>query len=289
MPKRPPSRKRSPVLRMVAFPKTGSAHQVLEHLPETQNELEDVIVSKFVDALKRQTGQSPATPKRGNSWPDYETSDGKQEIGIEVVEVLNKDHRIKARIQEQYAKHVRFLIGDALPALYGLEVTLDDGYQEPPYPSLNTKEGRQLAVAIANDLRSCIGELRQISIGRIISRSWQGKSNQPRTGMWCIRRAPLSAGIPPTIRFQGTFPATEQINESLLLQAIEKKLAKNYTTYQRGELWLLAYSTEAWHFARAAGIVIAREALQRRRHPFQKAWQAFAIPERPAIIQQVWP
>lgn len=74
------------------FPQNGALSRVVEVLPDSKDELEQVIALKFATALRSRFDRELAVPIRGDEWPDFWTSEGKATIGLEVVEVVNPDH-----------------------------------------------------------------------------------------------------------------------------------------------------------------------------------------------------
>jgi hypothetical protein len=92
MPKKP-----SKPLGHFVFPKSGGPARVIEVLPDSKDELEEVITRKFVAALRSRFNRELATPTRGDEWPDFWTAEGNATIGLEVVEVVNPEHVMQGR------------------------------------------------------------------------------------------------------------------------------------------------------------------------------------------------
>lgn len=76
----------------IVLPKHGALVPVAEPLPSQKDDLELVIVRKFVRAVGERFGRTLSAPTRGDRWPDFWTAEGADQVGIEVAEVVNPDH-----------------------------------------------------------------------------------------------------------------------------------------------------------------------------------------------------
>lgn len=286
--KRP--KKPSAPLGHIVFPKKGKPYRVLEPLPASAKDLEAAIVDKFVGALRHFEKRELSNPLPCDPWPDFEAQECKKHYGIEVVEIINPEHARRRAIQAQYAQQIRGLINDISPRLAGLSVQLIDGYQDPPYPPLNTAVGQQLASFIADQLRSEVEKLEALK--QFVVRHWQRGPERPEAGAFFTRVAPKESGIPVTLHFLGSFPEAVSVSENLLSQSIEGKLRKSYTKYKKGRLCLLAYEV----FSMSVGpkpskaAAIARELLDSQLHPFDEVWYIHPYAGKPlGHIERVWP
>jgi len=79
----------------VVFPKSGRRYSEVEKLPDSKDELEQVIAQKFIQALRVRFDRQLGVLNRGDRWPDFLTYEVGQEVAIEVVEVVNPDHVAK--------------------------------------------------------------------------------------------------------------------------------------------------------------------------------------------------
>ncbi len=283
-------RKPSSPLGHIVFPKKGRPYPVIETLPDSADDLETVIVEKFTGALKHFEKRELSNLQRGDLWPDFKCKERDEIVGVEVVEVVNREHAGKRHIQEQYAARIRELIDDIYPRLAGLRIDLIDGDQQPPYPSLATKAGWLLAHFIADNLKAEVEKFEQLQ--RLGIRRWQKGPNLPEAGAFITRIAPRESGSAAVLRFQGTFPESLSVGESLLKNAIEGKLSKNYPRFSEGKLWLLAYEV----FGVSVGpkpskaLDLARQLLQSRQHPFDEVWYIWPYAEKTlGHIEKVWP
>lgn len=286
--KRP--RKPSTPLGHIVFPKKGKPHRVLEPLPGSAKDLEATIIEKFAGALRHFEKRGLSKPLPCDPWPDFEAREGKNHIGIEIVEIINPDHARKRALQGQYARQVRGLINDISPRLAGLSIQLIDGYQNPRYPPLNTAAGQQLASFIADRLRSEVEILEALK--RFVVRRWQRGPDRPEAGAFFTRVAPKESGIPVTLHFHGSFPEAVSVTENLLRRSIEGKLMKRYPQYKKGHLWLLAYEV----FSMSVGpkpskaALIARQMLQGQSHPFDEVWYIHPYAGKPlGHIERILP
>ena len=97
--------------------------------------METVIVKKFIGALQHFEKRELTLIGRGNPWPDFEAQEGNRRVGIEIVEVVNIDHVKKRALQRQYEERLTAAIQSFSGELSGLKIQVDDGQQEPVYPS----------------------------------------------------------------------------------------------------------------------------------------------------------
>ncbi len=130
-------------LTRVSFPKFGPAKAFLENLPDTKEELEATILKKFISELEAK-GRKFSTPISTGGWPDFETKEDGQRIGIEMVEIFNPDIGRKQGIQREYRKAIHEGIASIISEFHGLEITLSDNYQMPEYPSVKSSAGKRL-------------------------------------------------------------------------------------------------------------------------------------------------
>lgn len=156
----------------VEFPRDGKPRHVVEILPSTQDGLEQAIVTKFVGRLAKTDGRTFSGLKKDEPWPDFECREKEEPVGIEVVELIIEGHGQKRAIQESYAVKVKELLGDDYKRLSGLDITLSDNYQDPPYPSVNGKKGKVLATFIAESPRLELPSLERLDLGVVFNRIW---------------------------------------------------------------------------------------------------------------------
>ena len=204
MPRRQPRKPSSP-LASIIFPKQGAPSRKVEPLPDSQDDIELVIANKFIAALSQQ-GRILAPPTRNDVWPDIQSSESGRAVGIEMVEVIYPDHAHKRALQSKYAEQVASLLEDVLPRLAGVHIQLDDGYQDPPYPALNSPVGKRLAAEIAASIRRVVPELEMLTVGSARWYRWREAPGEPQSGAICIRLTQAEVGDRPRISYFGSFP-----------------------------------------------------------------------------------
>lgn len=183
-------------------------------------------------ALKHFEQRELVNLQRGNIWPDFTCKEGNQTVGIEVVEIVNQDHAGKRHIRNQYLIRDRELIKDIYPRLSGLRIQFIDGHQEPPYPSLTTHDGQQLAKSIADNLKAEVEKLEQLP--RSAVRLWQKGPALPETGALISRVSVRELEYPAVLSFQGGgFPARLSEGENLLENTINGKIKKPILRLQK--------------------------------------------------------
>jgi hypothetical protein len=280
-------RKPSQPLGAINFGTKGRPTEVIETLPDTQKDLEGVIVRKFIGAMNHFKHRILSLPTLGYEPADYSTREGDERIDIQVVEVLNPDHAKKRGDRDKCASRVRNLLDDCYSELAGLSITLHDYSAQPPYPPLTFQGGTHLARAFADNLRAAIPDLRQLIVGQMVFSRRQGGPTEPATSAAVFRFAPTDSGMPATLRFASIFSESEP--QSLLTRAIEGKLNKQYPRSLNGHFWLLAYGTEPW-LVEPKAIALAKLLLQSRQHPFDEVWSLFPYPDQDlGEIKKVWP
>src|SRR5436190_15969350 len=133
MPKKP-----SRPLSHIIFPKAGTPSVVSEVLPEPKDDLEAVIVRKFITALEHRFDRHLTNPEKDDPWPDFWTSEGGRPVGIEVVEIVNPEHIEFSQIRRRYVERWRAELSNQLDQLPGLVLEIEGGYQFCKYPPVNS-------------------------------------------------------------------------------------------------------------------------------------------------------
>ena len=272
---------------------TTQASLILESFPETDNEKRGfVMAEKFIGALKHFEGRHLSNPKRGEPWPDIECKENDTEIGIEIIQMMNGSHLSYRLLRKRYAKKICELIGDVQGRLFGLRIILNDGYQNPPYPKLREKAGQLLVYFIADRLRANVKSFEGLPVGHDIKYDWQGGPGIPTVGAYIYRYSPKESNERAFVNFSSVFPIHDEVQQALLRMTIEKKVKKRYTTYPKGQLWLLIY--EAGFFSGREpppdSALIARQILQEYKHPFDEVWHLIPIAQQKrGFIQKIWP
>ncbi|MFH1929783.1 MAG: hypothetical protein ABIK79_16690 [Chloroflexota bacterium] len=284
-------RKPTQPLGHIVLPKKGRPYKVIEVLPDVNEDIEETIVKKFIGALQRFEGRYLSTCTRGDPWPDFEAHEGDKRVGIEITQVIDIEHAKYRSVQEDYWERVLDLISDILPRLSGLHITLDDGYQNPPYPPLRTKQGRELALSIANYLRRVVDHLERIPPGRLFRYRWQGGSGACVVGAFGQRLTPPEPAQHVVIKFFGSFPQDVQAKNRLLSDTIQRKMDLHYAEYSEGKLWLLAYEVGSLSVGPppSPSIQQARDLLGRN-SAFDEVWYMFPYAQEDiGAIFRVWP
>lgn len=289
--KKKPKKPSKPVVH-IAFSNKGSVRKVIKPLPVNKEDLESAIVSKFVGALVHFEGRSVTNIKKCDPWPDFEGDEGTNVVGIEVVELVNQQHNILRRTQEEYKNAVLDRLGDRLSSFSGLHITLYDSYQMPPYPKANSNEGKEIVDCYVQGLLDCADEIGGYEVRRLFTREWRNENGKPKVGMYGYRTAPKEMNLRPRIGFLGTFPESLEKVRSLLAQAVEHKIDKSYTKYEKGKLLLLVYEvgTISAGPGDSEAIERAQDVLKGKEHPFDEVWYIFPYAERNlGALHRVWP
>jgi hypothetical protein len=134
----------------------GRVRLIHEELPATKDELEAAIIRKFVGALEERTGTRLELSPRAepNDWPDFEGTLEGRKIGIEIVEAVDPDHARKRSRQGEYLRELLPRVADLEMDLRGLCLTIVDGYQEPEWPPVRSRDGLRLLAELEANLRA---------------------------------------------------------------------------------------------------------------------------------------
>ena len=276
----------------IVFPKKGSARKVIEPLLENKGDLERAIVTRFLAALAYFEGRSVTDVEKCDPWPDFEGYENTNVVGIEVVELVNQQHNKLRRRQEEYKSSILQRLVGRLSLFSGLHITLDDGYQMPAYPKVNSKDGKEIVDCYVRGLLDCVDEIGDYDLGRVFIREWRNENRKPKVGIYGYRTAPREMNLPPHIGFLGTFPESLEKVRSLLAEAVEHKIDKSYTKYKKGKLLLLVYEvgTISVEPGNSEAIQRTQDVLQGREHPFDEVWYIFPYAESNfGAIHRVWP
>lgn len=292
MTERKEPKKPSRPLGHIVFPKKGQVRKVIEPLPENKEDLEKAIVSRFVGALADFEGRSITNVKKCEPWPDFEGYEHTNVVGIEVVELVNQQHNMLRRTQEEYENAILERLGNRLSLFSGLRITLDDSYQMPPYPKINSKDGKEIVECYVQSLLDSADEIGSYDLRRIFIREWRNENGKPKVGIYGYRTALKEMNVPPHIGFLGTFPESLEKVRSLLAEAVEHKIDKSYTKYEKGKLLLLVYEVGAISVepGNSEAIQRAQDVLKEEKHQFDEVWYIFPYAESHlGALHRVWP
>lgn len=290
MKRRHPTKPSQP-LGSIVFPKRGLPRKVIESLPGAAPDLEAAIVRKFLGALARFRGIASSPPSRGAPWPDFELSLASTHVGIELTELVHTIHATFRATQDRYLKEILGHLSESLPLLAGLQITINDSYQQPPFPSSQSTAGKQLASFIAARIRGACESLQAVPRGRFFNYIWDDSPPPYRLGIFGHRSAPPVAAIPPRLQFFPSFP--EDINEggTRLRDTIARKTMTPYTSYSKGPLWLLIYELASITVASedSEALTLSRQLLAEGTQ-FAEVWYFFPYPEEDAgHMIRIWP
>ena len=265
--------------------------KVIEPLPDNKDELETSVIEKFKGALLHFERREIENVKKADPWPDFEAKEGSDTIGIEVVELVNRQHNILHSFQQKYETAILERLGDKISLFNGLHITLNDNYQTPQYPKVKSLKGQQIVEAFVSNLVNCVDELRNLKVGQTFVRNWQNEDNKPKIGIFGRKGVPKNATLLQHIDFFGSFPESEKNVRSLLAKTVQHKIEKLYTPYDKGRLLLLVYEVGSISVEMGGQGLIkrAQEILEQNEHPFDEVWYIFpyAKPKLGALYK-VW-
>jgi hypothetical protein len=270
-----------------------------ETIPSSQDDEEFSILLKFIASLQHfEDRDISGSWRRGNAeFPDFEKGGGDDLFGIELTEIRHVRHDALRRLQHDYRDALIKLIKPIYSRLSGLEIILDDRYQDPPYPRVRSAAGREVADAIAAHVVSFVDQLEDLPFHPdgfphgLVLHTAKATPGGVHISFLAHRFAPKDAGRDPVIRYAGTFPESVDALSLFLANAVEHKVNKRYGVYP-GSLWLLVYGRDAWFTGpppSEAG-ANARSLLSTMSHPFDEVWFIFPYAGIDVgSIEQVWP
>lgn len=285
-------RKPSQPLGHIVFPKKGLVRKVIETLPEDKDQLEEAVVKKFAGALAHFEGRHIQDITKSDPWPDFEGTKETGTVGVEIVELVNQRHNILRSTQQSYEVAILDALGDRVVMFNGLNITIDDNYQTPPYPKVTSVEGRAIVESFVSNLLASVPELERYAVRKVFIRRWQDDAGSPKIGIHGYRIAGKEAGVPARIRFFGSFPESTDRVVCLLAEAVAHKVAKSYARYAKGILTLLVYEVGSISVepGESQAILKAREILEANEHNFDEAWYIFPYADRDlGAINKIWP
>lgn len=286
--KRP--RKPVPPLGHIVFPKAGPVRKVVEPLSDMQEDLETAVVQKFVGALKYFEGRTLTGLKKSDPWPDFTAREGTTNWAIELTELLEPKHAALYQLQQSYRAAIVDRLGGIPKFLDGIDVLIDDNYQQPPFPAAHTPQGDKIVSTIVNELNILSDDLAKLSVERILIRDMVGKQDAvPRLRLSCFRFA--SANRPGRIHFSGTFPIAIDDVRHLLQRTILSKLEKHYQSWEGHRFLLLIYELRMIS-VETGGVALAyaQNVLRSHDHPFNEVWYLYPYAEQDlGHLVRVWP
>ena len=261
--------------------------EILETLPDSQQDRECAIVRKFIGAMAHFEHRVLSPPAPGEEPADCLTQEGGQRVGIQVTDVVKFDHAHMRGTQNKYSKRIRELLSDCFSEFNGLSITLHYRAQKPSYPPINSKAGARLAQLVAERMRAFIQEFKSWDIGRKVAYRWSEGSNDYHAVVLVQRLTTYGSGKTASLEFSGNFPHFD--THLVLTHAIEKKLAKNYPRFPNGRFWLLAYGDEPF-LVEDDAVANAKSFLQSRMHPFDEVWAFFPYAAQDlGFPRRIWP
>ena len=285
-------RKPSRPLGHIVISKKAPVRTVIEPLPENKEELEKTIVTKFAGALAYFHGRHIENIEKTDPWPDFEGHEGRDAIGIEIVELVHPRYNILRRTLQDYRVAILESLGDSVNQFSGLHIILNDSYQMPPYPKVNTPAGQKIVKTFVINLLKFTEELADYEVGRRFIHEWQNEDEEPKIGIYGQRIAPTDAKLPPHIGFLDAFLESTEKFRSLLAEAVQHKISKSYTAYSKGQLILLAYEVVPISVepGNSDAIQKAQHVLEEKQHNFNEVWYFFPYAERSlGQLYKVWP
>jgi len=247
---------------------------------------------KFAGALSHFEGRQIQDIKKSDPWPDFEGTEKNGNVGIEIVELVNQRHNILRSTQQSYENAILDELGDRVEMFNGLDITLDDNYQTPPYPKVTSVEGRAIVESFVSNLLASVPELECYAVRKVFIHRWQDDAGGPKIGIYGYRIAGKEVGLPARIRFFGSFPESTDRVMWLLAESVAHKIAKSYTRYAKGSLTLLVYEVGSISVepGESQAILKAREILEANEHNFDEAWYIFPYADRDlGAINKIWP
>lgn len=277
---------------VLVFPKKGGVYRKMEHFPRDQDELELTMGKKFLGSLSHFRGVQLSNLHPGSGRGDLLCTDKEgKTIKIQVVEIVNEQHRLLTEMRSSYSQAVETNFAEVLSSFSGCKVTLvDDGWQEPYLPSIRTSEGKRCLQELGDGLQEIGSESSSLDCKKIRLRHLEIGPHCRRIGVVCERFAPSGKDVPFQFSWSGGLPGYK-LGEprNLLTRAVLIKIGKQYSKPTE-PFWLLAYSTDTLLSEDDAEIIETGKLLGENKHPFDEVWYMYPRPvEDLGFIVRIWP
>lgn len=282
-------KKYSPSVGALVFAKDGAVTRHVEHLPETQTELNLEVFRRFAVWLDRRFGRHLTdVASVDDRWPDCQAIEDSRLVHVEVREVVHQPHVKLGARQREYQREIEVALRRADIPLGGLDIVVRDGYQSPPWPPIRTKRGQYLSAWLAQAMVAFSAKLPDLRVHQ--HRIEDLSPPLPVVAkVAAFRYSPARVGAPGRVRFIESFPFDPSEVGVPLTTAVREKIDKRYDKPRSGPLWLLLYSPVStdWLFDERAESE-ARDLL-RTPHPFDEVWSFLCMPEVEGVGRRLFP
>lgn len=261
------------------FPKRGRPYLVAEQLPTDSETLEASVVELFVARL-RHLGHKVMGRARPDDWPDAAIAIGERTVGIELVEVVDSDHRQQVSGHAWYLSELRraFAARGLDAALRGMTLELSDGYGG--LPPARSGPALELVGNIAEQLADrredlAASPLNVLRIVHFVSDPWNVS----------LFGARILSSVPDYgLRWNGAYMA----DPNCLARAVRGKLDQPYDgRCSFDELWLLAW--DSFGYLLTSDRTTAFTLLDSVSHVFDRAWTCYLAGGPLVIVDELWP
>jgi hypothetical protein len=286
---RPQKPRRNPSHFVMA--KNTPSRRVVEEMPRVKAELELKVAQKFVNTLRRKNIYLD-DPRPGVEPADLmcNTPIG-QEIGLQLVEVVNEPLRQLQETRSTYQDSLRYALGADLHLFNGCLVSLCDSAKPHLLPKVESKAGQACLRHFTEFLRSVAKDVHTLQVGNIRHRRINTTDPVRSISVTIHRRSPAGESARVTLYWSGGAPSYRvDISRDLLTGTVRSKISKYYAKPTIARFVLLTYSVDTHLEKDDPDVTEAKQLLDTVKHPFDEVWFFVPIAQKDfGQLIKVWP
>lgn len=264
------------------FPKEGAPYLVSDQLPDTAEEIEAYVVERFAERIRALGHDVAVQPRPEGEWPDAALTVDGMTVGVELVEVVDAEHRrhvadeawLLERFREAVSAH------GLETSLAGMELHFSDGYGG--LPPARSRDARSLVETMVAKVAEEAGHLAASEVN--IVRRLEFSAPPWDLSLWGWRVAEGADGY--VLRGASGY----LVDPNNLVRAIAKKVASQYTSGSGFDsLWLLAWDSFGYLLAGGEDDPRPVALLEHAEHPFDKVWTCYLAGGPAVFVDRLWP
>jgi len=263
------------------FPKRGQPYLERVDLPETTEAIEAHVVRLFAQRLADGGHDVEVLPRPPGDWPDGAIVVDGRRVGLELVEVVDGQHRQKVQGQGWYLSEFRHAFARRRlgKALAGMELELFDMYKG--LPPARARAARQLVDLIATELST---KHEKAFVDTPVGGCQIAQFDFPPREIKLVAQRVTNDISDFRIRWNGAY----FVDHMCLKGAVQKKVGQLYAGRDGHDmLWLVAW--DSFGYLVNSAKQAARTPLDASPHPFDAVWTCSLAGPRVTFLEQLWP